>query len=127
MNRISTAQIGQIGLNTNIEAQDFKSKLQNEQNELKSFESALKKAQQNKDKQALKKAAQDLEQIFLSMMLKTMRSGVLKAGLLEESTQRKIFEDMMFDEYAGQMAKAGGIGLSDLIMKDFERRAGRSE
>lgn len=122
MNIASMQGIGQIGSGANIDSQEFRAKFQKEQNELKGFEAALKKAQDAKDKQALKKAAADLEQIFLSMMFKTMKHSIPKAGLLEESAQRKIFEDMMYEEYAGQMAKAGGIGLSDLILKDFERR-----
>lgn len=122
MNIGSMQGIGQIGQNADIGSQEFKAKFQKEENELKGFEAALKKAQDVKDKQALKKAAADLEQIFLSMMFKTMKNSIPKAGLLEESSQRKIFEDMMYEEYAGQMAKAGGIGLSDMILKDFERR-----
>lgn len=122
MNIGSMQGIGQIVQNADIGSQEFKAKFQKEENELKGFEAALKKAQDVKDKQALKKAAADLEQIFLSMMFKTMKNSIPKAGLLEESSQRKIFEDMMYEEYAGQMAKAGGIGLSDMILKDFERR-----
>lgn len=122
MNINSIQGFGQIGASADVHSQEFKAKFQSEQNELKSFETALKKAQDSKDKQALKKAAADLEQIFLSMMFKTMKNSIPKAGLLEESSQRKIFEDMMYEEYAGQMAKAGGIGLCDMILKDFERR-----
>lgn len=115
-------QINLINANTNIKAEEFKAKLQSQNDELKSFESALQKAADQKDAKALKKAAQDLEQIFLSMMLKTMRNSIPKGGLLEESNQRKIFEDMMYDEYAGQMARAGGIGLADMIVNEFEQR-----
>lgn len=115
-------QIDLINGNSNIRAQEFKGRLHSEDAELKSFEAALQKASEQKDARALKKAAQDLEQVFLSMMLKTMRNSIPKAGLLEESNQRKIFEDMMYDEYAGQMARAGGIGLADMIVSEFEQR-----
>ncbi len=63
----------------------------------------------------LYKAAQDFEAIFVKQMLNSMRKTVDKSGLVEGGMAEEIFEDMLYDEYAGKMTRVAGFGLADQI------------
>lgn len=110
-------------INSVSEAQGIKAKSQVQENELKGFQSALEAASAKGDKQALKKAAQDLEQIFISMMMKSMRNTVVDSGLFEKNNEKSIYTDMLDDEYSIAMSRSGGIGLADLILEQYEKQS----
>ncbi len=63
----------------------------------------------------LYKQCQEFESLFVNMMLKEMRKTVDKAGLLDGGQAEDIFQDMLYDEYAKDMTKAAGFGLSDQV------------
>jgi len=72
---------------------------------------------------ALRKAAEQFEALFLHQMLKTMREATASnedADIMGSSTT-KTYEAMFDQEIAQQMAKRGGVGLADMMVKSFER------
>ena len=75
----------------------------------------------------LRDTAHQVESIFLAQMLKTMReaSGA-KTGPLTGTGQR-VYQEMM-DEHLGEtLAKGGGLGLADLLIRDVLRRQGSQQ
>ncbi len=86
------------------------------------FAKILSKASEEKDEKALKSAAQDLEAVFIKMMLDAMRKTVHDDGLIAKSNGEKIFESMLDQEYAQELTKAGGIGLSDIIVQQLSQQ-----
>lgn len=56
----------------------------------------------------------ELESYLVKQMLGEMRKTVMKADG-EGSHARKIYEDMLYDEYAVSMTKGAGFGLADQI------------
>ena len=84
---------------------------------------ALKtKAQQDPDA-ALKEVAQQFESIFINMMFKTMRSTNETIGSdLFSSTQTKQYQDMMDSQMSQSLAKTGGIGLSEALIRQYQTR-----
>ena len=75
------------------------------------------------EERRLRSTAHEIESIFLSQMLKTMRQASGKGGPLSGTGQR-VYQELM-DEHMGRaMAKAGGIGLADLLVRDVLRRQG---
>lgn len=71
---------------------------------------------------ALRKAAQDFEAIFVHQLLSTMRQASLPGtGSLGSSAQR-IYQDVMDDEVARSISRAGGLGLAELLIRDVARR-----
>lgn len=56
--------------------------------------------------------ALELESYMVKMMVSQMRKTVLKAGG-EGDFASKMYEDMLFDEYAVAMTKNAGFGLAD--------------
>lgn len=81
----------------------------------------LKSKSNRDDPEALKKIAKDFEQIFLSMMLKSMRdaNAVLSKDNFLNSSQVQFFEEMRDEQLSLEMAHEGGIGLADVLVKQL--------
>lgn len=56
-----------------------------------------------------------LEGYFVKQMLSSMRNTIQKSSLMGDgfSNQNKMYEDMLYDEYATSMTKNAGLGLAD--------------
>ena len=68
-------------------------------------------------------SAKEIESMFLQNLLKSMRqaSGI-KAPL--SGNGQRVYQELM-DEHLGRaLAKGGGIGLADLLVRDVLRRQG---
>ena len=75
------------------------------------------------DERKLRATAHEVESIFLTQMLKTMRQASGSTAPLSGSGQR-VYQEMM-DEHLGQtLAKGGGLGLADILVRDVLRRQG---
>lgn len=82
------------------------------------------RAQANKDpesKEALKKAAQHFESIFIGMMLKSMReaNAVFEKDNPMHSNTTNFFRDMYDQQLATDMSSNGSMGLADLIVQQL--------
>lgn len=58
---------------------------------------------------------EEFESIFIKMMLTEMKKSVEKSGLTDGGMAEDIFSDMLYDEYAKNMASSANFGLSDQI------------
>ena len=78
---------------------------------------------QSEEAQKLRRVAQDFEGVFVGMLLKAMRSTVGKGGLFREGSDTKMFQEMFDEELGRSIARSGGgIGLSQMILRDQARR-----
>lgn len=82
------------------------------------------KAKANKDpesKEALQKAAQHFESIFIGMMLKSMReaNAVFEKDNPMHSNTTNFFRDMYDQQLSTDMANNGSMGLADLIVQQL--------
>lgn len=86
------------------------------------FDKILKNAKVSGDTSDLRKATDELEAVFINMMMKTMRSSIPESeGLFKKSEAEEMFQGMLDEEYANNMSKAGGIGISDMIFDQFKK------
>ena len=68
----------------------------------------------------LREACEGFEAMFLSMMYKQMRATVPEDSLLgKKSNALEIFEDMRDTELMNSVAKAGGIGIADMMYQQL--------
>ena len=80
------------------------------------LEAAARRAgAQSADDKKLFEACQDFEAIFIKQMLDVMRKTVHKTGLLDGGAAEEIFEDMLYDEYAAEMARTARFGLAETM------------
>ncbi len=79
--------------------------------------SALKREANTSPNNALKAAAQQMEGLFVQMMLKSMRDATPEGGLLD-SSQSRMFT-AMYDQQISLDIAARGLGLADVMVKQF--------
>ncbi|WP_409523841.1 flagellar assembly peptidoglycan hydrolase FlgJ [Nitrincola sp. MINF-07-Sa-05] len=84
---------------------------------------SLKTKANSDEKAALKEAAQQFEQLFLSMMLKSMREANAAFGEdnIFNSSETELFQDMLDQQSTLNMAKQGGIGLADVLVRQLSQ------
>ena len=77
------------------------------------------------NKEALNKAAEHFESIFIGMMLKSMRSAnaVFEEGNPMHSNTTKFFRDMYDQQLSTDMASQGSMGLADIIVQQLSNDA----
>ena len=79
------------------------------------------------EQEALKKATEDFEAIFLTMMFKNMRNTVPDGGLMEKSFGRGIYEEMQDEKMAEEIASNGGVGLAKELYQQLSQQRGYEE
>lgn len=83
------------------------------------------KGQAKTDQQAaLKGVAQEFEQLFMNMMLKSMRqaSDVLATDSPFNSGDVKFYQEMYDQQMTLDLSKKGSIGLADIIVKQLSQK-----
>jgi peptidoglycan hydrolase FlgJ len=76
----------------------------------------------NSEADRLKETARELEGVFLGLLMKAMRSTVGNGGLFKEGTDTQTYRDMFDQEIGRSMARAGGIGLAHMVLRDHALR-----
>lgn len=74
----------------------------------------------------LKSKAVELEGVFLTTLLSQVSSSVDTEGDFGGGYAEETWRGMMSTEHANEMARAGGIGLSDSILRDLIATQSRS-
>lgn len=64
---------------------------------------------------ALRAAAQGFESFFIHQLIKGMRRTVPDGGLFDKGFAEEVYEDMLDQEMAENMAAASGIGLAEIV------------
>lgn len=75
----------------------------------------------------IKQAFQDLEQVFLSTLLKEMRKTVPDGGLFESNHAGRMYEEMLDEAMSMAMAESGQLGIADAIEAQYRQREAADE
>lgn len=67
----------------------------------------------------LRKVAQEFEAVFIGQMLQPLFQNLGAEEPFGGSESEKMWRTMQVDEYGKAITKAGGIGLSDTILKEM--------
>lgn len=73
----------------------------------------------DKDLAAARKTAEEFESVFLNTMLSEMFSGISTDGPFGGGQAEETYRSLLVEEYAKEMAAAGGIGLADHVLRDI--------
>ncbi|MBV0934053.1 flagellar assembly peptidoglycan hydrolase FlgJ [Marinobacterium weihaiense] len=86
----------------------------------------LKGQAQSDQQAALKGVAQEFEQLFMNMMLKTMRQAndVLATDSPFNSNDVKFYQEMFDQQLTLDLSKKDSIGLADIIVKQLSQKLG---
>jgi Rod binding domain-containing protein len=66
----------------------------------------------------------ELETFLVKTLISSMRNTVQKSGLVDEGYAGKVYEDMLYDEYARDFTKNAGFGLAEQAYLELTGRRG---
>ncbi len=84
----------------------------------RSFNELKRLGREGNSKEAIRAAARQFEALFLQMVLKAMRDASPKDGLFE-SDQSRLYQSLLDQQLAMQLANSGGAGLGDVIARQL--------
>lgn len=70
-------------------------------------------------KEDIQKAAADFEAFFLTQVMEYMFAGISTDGPFGGGFGEGIYRSFLLKEYGQDLAKSGGIGLGDAVMKEL--------
>ncbi len=108
-------------INQSSMAQIDKSSSLIEKNKIDAFAPRFEDILRTKDRGELEKVAKEFEELFVGMLMKNMRSTILKSDISKSSYQKEIFEGMLDEEYSKEIASTGSFGIGKLIVENFEK------
>jgi flagellar protein FlgJ len=76
----------------------------------------------SKSPQAVARIAQQVEAMFLQMMLKSMREASLGDGIFD-SEEGRMYQDMFDKQVALDMSQHQHVGISDLLMRQLSQKS----
>lgn len=77
-----------------------------------------------KTREQAEAVAQQFERMFIAEMLRPMFEGIETDGEFGGGNAEATFRPMLIDEYANAIAKGGGIGIADSVLKEILRMQG---
>ncbi len=73
----------------------------------------------NGDPGALREVASQFEALFIQTLLKNMRDASLGEGLFGDSEEHKMYEGMLDQQFALEMASGKGIGIAEMLVRQL--------
>lgn len=79
--------------------------------------------------QALKKVAQQFESLFMSMMIKSMRSAneVFESGNIFNSNESKFYRDLLDQQMSLSLSHGKGLGIADALYRQLSKSYGDTD
>ena len=78
------------------------------------------------DDAKLKKTCQEMEGVFLNMMLQSMRATLPKDSLESKGMQKETMQSMFDMDLTRHLAAGGGIGLADMMYRNLKNQGEKS-
>lgn len=73
------------------------------------------------DDAKLRQACKEMESVFMSYLMKSMRSTVKPTDIFGSEKEESMFRDMLDDEVAKSASKQKGIGIADMLYNQLSR------
>ncbi|MCD6399956.1 rod-binding protein [candidate division WOR-3 bacterium] len=125
---IDTGLVSRELLNATIKGAELNEDQRKTHNLKRSFEAILneknEKMNEKQKKEYNKKlmdASQQMEALFIQIMLRSMKKTVHESGFFGKSLAKDIFSDMLYEEYSKIMAKSGQFGLAKEIYEQLQK------
>lgn len=87
--------------------------------ELRSSAAVSQAKDQLRDLKGAGDAARNFESVFLSEMFKLMSENLPTDGPFGGGASEAMFRPLLVDEYARELSRQGGIGLSDAVHREM--------
>ncbi|MDA3901585.1 MAG: rod-binding protein [Spirochaetes bacterium] len=113
--QVGAEQYAQVKGKTLIDSMNrLNSEKDTKNNFVEEFKEVINKNERPRDKK-LWDTCIEFESIFVGQMLNEMRKTVHKGELLNGGHAEKIFEDLLYDEYAKSVSKNSDLGIAKML------------
>jgi len=68
----------------------------------------------------------ELEIFLVKTLVSSMRNTIQKSGLIDEGYAGKMYEDMLYDEYAKNFAKNANFGMAEMAYLELTGQRGKT-
>ncbi|HEY9164309.1 MAG TPA: rod-binding protein [Magnetovibrio sp.] len=75
----------------------------------------------NQSIEKIRKTAEEFEAVYLSQMLRPMFDGIEVEAPFGGGQAEDMYRSLMVDEYGKSIAKSGGIGIADQVVREMLR------
>ena len=127
-------------LNNSIVNDNLVNRARTSAGDVSKFEEMLKRAaQQSPERQSasskfavidktdkLYEQCVELETFLVKTLIGSMRNTIQKSGLIEEGFAGKMYEDMLYDEYAKDLAKNSNFGMAEMAYLELTGQRGKT-
>lgn len=120
--RSASTDVNLVKGQASMEAKDdqaFAAKLKEVQDRASKIKAVPEKDPEEDKK--LREACQEMEAVFLNLMLNKMRETVPERTLFKKSSGEKIMESMLDVEITRQMSQGGQFGLAKMLYENLTR------
>ena len=73
----------------------------------------------NASDEEIRKAAEDFEGFFVSMMLESMFAGIETNSMFGGGQGEAVFRSLLLQEYGKTISKNGGFGIADVVQREI--------
>ena len=70
----------------------------------------------------LKEACRGFESLFIRILLREMRAGVVESSIFGDRREERFLVEMLDDALADSLAQGGGLGLADIMYDQLARQ-----
>ncbi len=70
----------------------------------------------------LREACQQLEGVFWHLLLRSMRKTIPDGGFLGQSSEERIYQDLLDEQYAMLLARQDKAGIGRILYEQLRRR-----
>lgn len=85
------------------------------------FKKIMEEAMKTEDDKALESACKEFEAYYIQQLFTQMRKTVPDGGMFQESNERNIYEDMLYEEHAKNLSQGKGIGIADVMYRQLSK------
>lgn len=75
----------------------------------------------------IRKSAKEFEEMFIGQMLQPMFQNLETDGMFGGGDGEQMFRSMLVDEYGKIMARSGGVGIADAVMRSMLKAQGEQQ
>lgn len=73
----------------------------------------------SKNPEAIRKAAEEFEAVYIAQMLAPVFSTVETDGLFGGGPSEEVYRSLLVEEYGKTIARAGGLGIADHVQREI--------
>ncbi|AJA90547.1 muramidase [Borreliella chilensis] len=98
-------------------------KFKNQRNKVNNFKNPTEIKKSSQKNYELRKASLEFEAIFIKQMLESMKKTLNKdQNLLNGGQVEEIFEDMLYEQRAKQIAQSQSFGIANSIYNQLQKK-----